>query len=737
LLLGAMLASLSIAANAATITVNSLADDVFPDAAGAIFNAAGAAIATPISPAKCTLRMAIATANLDFAVGGASGCTQGSGADTIQFDPSLTAAGPATILLNGTKRLPTATGTNSTSLLLLTADTTITGPTGSNTLSISAGGSRTSGDYRILFVTDTIDNTLINVSISNLIFRDSRVVAQFDQSVVPTVVRGAGGGCLGSFETITLTNVTFDNCTSQGASEPGVPTNYSSGSGGAFWVGAASASATAFPNVTMNQVTAKNSQAYRSATAYAAPVSPANFVSFAGCLYVGGRTVGVVSLTDVSAENCEADNWGGVAVQNASAATINGLTVTRSRAIGSRNSAEPNIDSGYTGGISLRGSIAAPAGTMTATNVTASFNVANSDRGGVEIRSLNSFTGSNFDVLENAAGGYVGGIEVRDVVAGSLSDALIFRNTAMGAYGGLRARLNNAARTFTFSNIAVVHNLAVGNSTLGGGAGGVQFESDGIYKLINSTVAFNRVGAGYFGSGLQVNMHSAAVNGIDVLISNSTIARNQAQGNEALGAFTFATPTPMTNGRIIVQSSILGNRDGVATQNTVGAGTNEAAKITYSSTLVEGPNTGVLNQATVCASGGMICGVNAQLTPLVIANAGLPFSLPIVLLPKPSSPALNVGTNPLALTLDMRGQPRAVGLIDMGAIETQASELIGACTLDMDAANGTEAFREGLVLLRSMLGFTSSAAVANTGISESQWNATKANLNANCGTNLQ
>jgi len=46
------------AASAATITVNNLADDVFVNAAGATFS--DAAYTTPVAPAYCTLRMALA-----------------------------------------------------------------------------------------------------------------------------------------------------------------------------------------------------------------------------------------------------------------------------------------------------------------------------------------------------------------------------------------------------------------------------------------------------------------------------------------------------------------------------------------------------------------------------------------------------------------------------------------------------------------------------------------------------
>ena len=79
--------------SAAIITVNSLADDIFPDNTGAIFTSAGAPIGLPLPAPKCTLRMAIAAANLNTSIGGGNGCIAGSVAtDTVVFDPALNLA---------------------------------------------------------------------------------------------------------------------------------------------------------------------------------------------------------------------------------------------------------------------------------------------------------------------------------------------------------------------------------------------------------------------------------------------------------------------------------------------------------------------------------------------------------------------------------------------------------------------------------------------------------------------
>ena len=146
------------AANAATITVNSLLDDVFPDATGAIFDVGG----TPVTLAasKCTLRMAIASANLDLAVGGANGCVAGD-SETLATSPTIgapdairfTAGLTGTINVNTTKKMSEApavyrdTSTsnptpNASSALVVSRPLTITGNTASGLLIVALEGGR-------------------------------------------------------------------------------------------------------------------------------------------------------------------------------------------------------------------------------------------------------------------------------------------------------------------------------------------------------------------------------------------------------------------------------------------------------------------------------------------------------------------------------------------------------------------------------------------------------------------
>jgi hypothetical protein len=60
----------------------------------------------------------------------------------------------------------------------------------------------------------------------------------------------------------------------------------------------------------------------------------------------------------------------------------------------------------------------------------------------------------------------------------------------------------------------------------------------------------------------------------------------------------------------------------------------------------------------------------------------------------------------------------------------------GACNLDMDGDGLLTATKEGLVLLRAMLGFSSTAVTTGTGISDAQWSVARPLLNENCGTNF-
>jgi hypothetical protein len=122
----------SLTAQAATITVDSVADDVFINSAGQTFS--DAAYTVPVAPTYCTLRMAISSANRDAATGG---CAAGSGNDSIVF--SVPANSTITIAQVAMDPAPIPFVPPALWLLLSTGNVTITGP-GSASLTINGGG---------------------------------------------------------------------------------------------------------------------------------------------------------------------------------------------------------------------------------------------------------------------------------------------------------------------------------------------------------------------------------------------------------------------------------------------------------------------------------------------------------------------------------------------------------------------------------------------------------------------
>ena len=153
----------------------------------------------------------------------------------------------------------------------------------------------------------------------------------------------------------------------------------------------------------------------------------------------------------------------------------------------------------------------------------------------------------------------------------------------------------------------------------------------------------------------------------------------------------------------------------------------------YSNSVVE--NSGGM-PAGACGTNAVVCNVDAKLEGLA-ENGGTVQTYTHAL--RPGSPALDTGNNSGAPTFDQRGSPftRIVnGTVDIGAFESPTLANVLPCKFDMDGDNQVSATREGLVLWRSMLGFSAAAAVSGTGITQSQWDATRNNLNANCGTSF-
>ena len=270
----AVVAASSVNAIAANITVNSLLDDVFPDAAGAI--------AAPLTAPKCTLRMAIASANLDLPVGGATnGCVAGTGstyqiagADTILF---ATALANGTIMLDATQAMNVGTIVNNVgSILYITGPTTIDG-SNANSITLDGGSLAATTTKRILSIFESAPSgetragSSIWVNLYLLNFQNARA-------------ESAPGGCVRSFENVRIFTSTFTNCIS--ANTPTV----SGAQGGALYMRAADGASSTFrPDARLTRVTFKGNKALAGGNTN---------LPHGGAFYLAGR-MGNVVFTDV------------------------------------------------------------------------------------------------------------------------------------------------------------------------------------------------------------------------------------------------------------------------------------------------------------------------------------------------------------------------------------------------------------------------------------------------------
>ena len=802
----------SASAQAATITVNSLLDDVFPDAAGGI--------SVPLTTAKCTLRMAIASANLDLPVGGATfGCPASTtpatsyvtgGADNIVFDAALA---NGTILLDATQAMNVGAFTNNTgSILVVTGPVAIDGTaaTAATRITLDGGLLATNTSKRILAVSEVVASAAesrtgssIWVSLLNLNFQNARVES--------------AGACVLSFENIRMFDVSFINCVSTNT-----PT-VASGGGGALFVRASDNNALSFrPDVRLTRVSFKGNKAL----AGGSTSSPGGGAFFLGS---GNGRLGHIYLSDVTVGGPN------VADRNVADGGYGGGSITRAESVSIATSTFQGNGSqtSEVGGLRVDGTN----GTVTITNSSFLDNVAQTRRGGLSITANDGLVVlRGLTVAGNTALQFEGGMTLASNLSVTLSDSSITGNTASGSgglsvfthrsavsidsviisgnralngsNGGFNVRdnagalqmrrvgiLNNAASKGTSgyasagggsfrNNTSVVmtdsavsgntsdfhigamgldasfsaHDgatglpLAVlppttntitldrvtisGNTTTGAASGGSGYSmnyinSPGLYTFQNSTITGNVVtNGGDPALTFQAFNPSSQVNATRVVIRNSTIARNTGNGSEAasFGAYNNANPSSQnpSNGSLVLESSVLGGRQGSGNPtNLIGAPTGLVATIT--NTLVENNGDGFSAQ---CNLAGNLCNVDAKLDPLA-SNGGPTQTLRLLA----GSPAINAGSNVTGQLTDQRGAARPLGAgADMGAYETPAGSAV-ACNLDMDGDNLLSHSKEGIVLVRAMLGFTGAAVTAGTGLA-APWATIRANLNANCGTSF-
>ena len=326
------------------------------------------------------------------------------------------------------------------------------------------------------------------------------------------------------------------------------------------------------------------------------------------------------------------------------------------------------------------------------------------------------------------------------VVSGNLSDYQIAAlgidasfNAADRATGLPVAVLPPITNSITFDRVTISGNITSGAANSGSGYAMIYTSSPGANTILNSTIAGNVVTNGNdAGFTFQSFNPSSQVNASRVVFRNSTIARNTSIGSEVFGFGSYNAAAQSGdnpfNGSITIESSVLGARQAAPTAGYLIYAATPSAGLTLSNNLFETNGHPYTSQ---CGQNGNLCNVDAKLEPLS-PNGGPTKTLRLLA----GSPAINSGSNSTNQLTDQRGAARLQGpAVDMGAYETPAGSAV-ACNLDMDGDSLLSPTKEGVVLVRAMIGFVGNNVTAGTGLAAS-WATIRASLNANCGTNFQ
>jgi hypothetical protein len=799
--------------HAATLLVDSLADDVFPNHLGQLFDAAGNPVV--LTAQKCTLRMATVASNIDARVGNLDntsttfyGCDaqvttpattfNPGGGDIINFAPP-TAGG--TINLNANIGMDTDGSGQSFGMFRFTGPISLDGSAGTaSRITLDAAATPTTNRRIMRFQESNAPRNSAGTStwaqVLSINFRNSRTEGS--------------GGCVFSNESVRFIDVEFSNCESA-----------VSGIAGALFVAASDNASTSFrPNVRLSRVTFKGNRAVNAS-------NNGQGGAFLLGTSTGGR-VGHVSFTDVTVGgavvadgNTSNGQYGGGLIVNADSVSIaasrfennaaqNGsvggllVTGTLSSAVTIVNSAfNQNTATAQVGGLRISGNgtstillqgvdvtfnqassiagieVVQNGGAIIADQLVVWYNTAVQNVGGAQFH-FNSgpsgvtITDSSFSanrvtngsigglsVANNAApmqltrvqidanevskgtSGYAGsgGANFFNNASVTLTDSRVNLNSSDFHVGAMSvsassnpydpntglplASLPPTTNSFTLERTTVGYNLT---TAANGGFANMYVTTPGVYRVLNSTIGENEVtsgcGGGIFFDGFNPSTQSDAM---QITIRNSTIARNMAQCDEALAVSAYNPGTQNQgafSGSITIESSILGGRAFPTPTSVMNA--LHGIPITANNSLFE--NAGGPFAAS-CGANGVLCAVDAKLARLSV-NGGPTRTFALLA----GSPAIDTGSNSQNLNRDQRNATRNQGAgVDMGAFESMPI-VSTACSLDMDGVGGVQATKEGLVLVRSMLGMSDAEAVVGTGITQPQWSAVKANLNANCGT---
>ena len=254
----------------------------------------------------------------------------------------------------------------------------------------------------------------------------------------------------------------------------------------------------------------------------------------------------------------------------------------------------------------------------------------------------------------------------------------------------------------TFIASEVAQNVAAlaggGLSTVNAGS---TFQAAGqrsALTVTNSTLSGNQVSSATGDAAAISVAGNAAIN-----LLNSTVALNQLTAATSGAALTRSvcsgTVEPLGN----INSSI------VAMTNAGAAAFNDVSDLGATLGQVWNASTSLVRQsnATMLGSGNLTA-VDPLFVPLAF-NGGVTRTHALQSL----SPAINTGSNVLALATDQRGSARTYGAVtDMGALESPFATAT-ACTFDVDGDGVISAATDGVLIARLLGGFSGPATTAD------------------------
>jgi hypothetical protein len=284
----------------------------------------------------------------------------------------------------------------------------------------------------------------------------------------------------------------------------------------------------------------------------------------------------------------------------------------------------------------------------------------------------------------------------------TITDSTISGNTAEGRGGGIASFASPSPKYHPTQNQIV--NTTISGNTADGIGGGLYSQglasADGSFTIDHSTLSGNHAGSGAQGGGIQIGntvfgtfrtvdstiSGNSANIGAGVAIATTNTEQVGGEGSISFDNSTIASNTAATGGGGMylgiygpsggpyTSSATIGLNSTIVANNTVGGAGSDLDQADAATTggfalafsLVQAPGDGIATQAN------SVLNTDPQLGAL--GSNGGPTQTQ---LPAASSPAIDAGRNPLALSTDQRGLPRTVDLggpnsadgTDIGAVE--------------------------------------------------------------------